>query len=90
MSGDGLPRSLRYSRQAARTLLRMDRRTSRLFRAKIDPLAADPGALANNVSALKGESALKRLRIGGWRVIFTEDLVVLHVLKIGPRGSAYG
>jgi mRNA-degrading endonuclease RelE of RelBE toxin-antitoxin system len=31
-----------------------------------------------------------RLRVGDWRVIYTADLVVLLVLKVAPRGSAYG
>ena len=30
-----------------------------------------------------------RLRIGGRRVIYTDDLVILLVLKIAPRGAAY-
>ncbi|HEY0130782.1 MAG TPA: type II toxin-antitoxin system RelE/ParE family toxin [Allosphingosinicella sp.] len=89
MRGHSPAREVRYSREAARTLLRIDRRTSRRIRAKIDLLAADPGALGNNVGALKGESGLKRLRIGSWRVIYTDDLTVLLVLKIAPRGSAY-
>ena len=87
-ANDGL-RQIRYSRDASRTLRRIDRRTARRIRDKIALLAADPGTLANNVSALKGESGLKRLRIGGWRVIYTDDLVVLLVLKVAPRGSAY-
>ncbi|MGA9582893.1 MAG: hypothetical protein WBR13_13095 [Allosphingosinicella sp.] len=56
MPDDAPERKLLYSREAARTLLRIDRRTARRIRAKIDLLAIDPGALANNVSALKGES----------------------------------
>jgi mRNA interferase RelE/StbE len=82
-------RQVRYSRDASRTLKRIDRRTARRIRDKIDVLATHPDALANNVSALKGEAGLMRLRIGGWRVIYTDDLVVLLVLKVAPRGSVY-
>jgi len=82
-------KSVEYSREAAKALLRMDRATSRRIRQKVNQLASDPQALANNVSALKGGKGLMRLRVGDWRVIYTEDLLVLQVLKVAPRGSAY-
>jgi mRNA interferase RelE/StbE len=80
---------IEYSRDAVRTLARIDRATSKRIRRKIEQLASEPEALANNVRALKGGGGLMRLRIGDWRVIYTEDLVVLLVVKIAPRGSAY-
>lgn len=83
------PRRPRYGRDASRMLRRIDRRTARRIRGKIDRLAADPAALANNVSALKGETGLMRLRVGNWRVIYSDDGSDLLVLKIAPRGSAY-
>jgi mRNA interferase RelE/StbE len=82
-------RRVRQSRDATRTLKRVDRRTARRIRDKIALLAADPGALANNISALKGEPGVMRLRIGNWRVIYFETRGIVHVLKIAPRGSAY-
>lgn len=78
-----------YSRDAVRTLLRIDRATARRIRAKVDQLATDPAALANNVTALNGGDGLMRLRVGDWRVIYTADLVVLLVVRVAPRGSAY-
>jgi mRNA interferase RelE/StbE len=84
-----MARRVEYSREAARTLMQIDRSTSKRIRAKIELLGSNPAALANNVQALKGGAGLMRLRIGDWRVIYTEDLVVLLVLKISPRGSAY-
>ena len=56
--------------------------------AKVEQFAADPASLANNVKALSGREAI-RLRVGDWRVIM-EDGVVLAVLEIGPRGGVYG
>ena len=82
-------RSMHYSREAAGTLLRIDRATAKRIRSKIDQLAADPLSLANNVRALKGQLGLMRLRVGDWRVIYTDDLLILRVLKVAPRGSAY-
>jgi mRNA interferase RelE/StbE len=89
MQDEAPAKEVRYSREAARSLLRIGRRISHRIRRKIDLLAADPGALANNVRSLKGDEGLMRLRIGGWRVIYSDDGDILVVLKIAPRGSAY-
>lgn len=61
--------------------------TSSLIRAKIVQYATDPASLANNVKALQGRTGI-RLRVGDWRVIM-EDGVVLDVIEIGPRGGVY-
>src|SRR3546814_12412205 len=74
-----------YTRSAIRSLGRMPVSKARLIRSKIEQYAADPASLANNVKALKGRDAI-RLRVGDWRVIM-EDGVVIAVLEIGPRGS---
>ena len=66
----------------------MDRTTAQRIVAKIEQLAADPAALGNNVRALKGGEGLMRLRVGDWRVIY-RDGVVLAILRIAPRGGAY-
>lgn len=84
-----MSRHVQYSREAARTLLRIDRATAGRIRTKIDLLAINPAAQANNITALKGARGLMRLRVGDWRVIYTADLVVLLVLKVAPRGGAY-
>ena len=66
----------------------MDRTTASKIVAKIEQLASEPSALANNVRALKGGEGLMRLRVGDWRVIY-RDGVVLRIVRIAPRGSAY-
>lgn len=85
----GVPLQVEYSREAQRTLRRIDRKTSKRIRSKVRQLAHDPESLANNVKALRGSEDLMRLRVGDWRVIYTTGLVVLHVLKVASRGSAY-
>ncbi|MEE9432740.1 MAG: type II toxin-antitoxin system RelE/ParE family toxin [Sphingorhabdus sp.] len=82
-------RRIIYSRQAAKSLQRMDGATSKRIRNKIRLLADDPEALANNVRKLKGAENLMRLRIGDWRVIYTDDGIILSIQRIAPRGSAY-
>jgi mRNA interferase RelE/StbE len=69
--------------------MKMPATTAQLIRGKIRQYAADPASLANNVKKLQGREDEYRLRVGDWRVIFTEDGVVLDVLKVSPRGSAY-
>lgn len=78
-----------YSRHALRTLHRIDRTTSKRIVLKVEQLAERPESLANNVRALKGPGGFWRLRVGGWRVIYTATLVVIAVERIAPRGSAY-
>ena len=84
-----MAKRVEYTRDAIKTLERIDRATSRRIRAKIALLAREPEALANVVKALKGGGGLMRLRVGDWRVIYTETLVVLFGVKVAPRGSAY-
>ncbi len=77
-----------YSRDAAKALKRIDKATANRIIGKVELLATDPEALANNVRALKGGSGLMRLRVGDWRVIY-RDTTILAVIRIAPRGSAY-
>lgn len=69
MNWKAASRRVHYSRSAIRTLRRIDRRTAQRLRAKIALLAADSDALANNISALRGEPGEMRLRMGDWRVL---------------------
>ena len=83
-----MAKSISYGEDALKALRRMDRTTAKRIIAKIEQLAADPASLGNNVRALKGGAGLMRLRVGDWRVIY-RDGVVLAILRIAPRGSAY-
>ena len=76
------------TRDAAKALDRMPNNVRALIRSKLELLAADPRALANNVKALKG-SDVRRLRVGDWRVVFTSEPEHIVVHDIGPRGSIY-
>lgn len=80
-------KSITYKPAAAKVLRRMPANTARRIVGKIEAYAADPASQQNNVKALKGTEAI-RLRVGDWRVIM-QDGVVLDVLDIGPRGGIY-
>lgn len=76
-----------YTKAAVRALGKMPANTATRIMTKIAEYAENPASQANNVKALQGRPGI-RLRIGDWRVIM-EDGVVLEVLEIGPRGSVY-
>jgi len=76
-----------YTKAALRSL-QAHRNRAKQIRAKIEQYAANPTALANNVIQLSGSSA-KRLRIAGFRVLFTESDSTITVLDVGPRGEIY-
>jgi mRNA interferase RelE/StbE len=77
-----------YSKTAQKTLLRIPRNWAIRIREKINAYAADPASQANNVKALQGFEGILRLRVGDWRITMV-DGVVLEILEVQPRGSAY-
>jgi mRNA interferase RelE/StbE len=77
---------IRFSKSAARALLRSDKRA--LIRQKVDELAATSLSLSANLKRLKGRNDY-RLRVQNWRVIFRVEDGVLWIDDIAPRGSAY-
>jgi mRNA interferase RelE/StbE len=80
-------KTVMYTKVALRNL-QVHRNRARQIRAKIDQYATSPAALANNVIQLSGSSA-KRLRIAGFRVLFTETETAITILDVGPRGEIY-
>lgn len=81
-------REILYSRTAQKMLTRMPRNWARRIRDKVRAYARDPIAQANNVTRLKGQEGLVRLRVGDWRVIM-RDGTALQILDVTSRGSAY-
>jgi mRNA interferase RelE/StbE len=80
-------KSVLYARTAV-TSLRKHANRAKLIRAKITQYADDASSQANNVKTLVGFGA-KRLRVGDFRVIFTETTDTITILDIGPRGGIY-
>lgn len=78
-----------YSRDALKSLRRIPSNAASAIRGKIEQFARDPASLGNNVIRLQGSSGYCRLRVGDWRVIFSEDALVVAVIRIATRGSAY-
>jgi mRNA interferase RelE/StbE len=78
-------KSVLYTRTAA-TAPRKYANQAKLIRSKIRQYADDASSQANNVKSLVGVDA-RRLRVGDFRVIFTETTDTITVLDIGPCGS---
>ena len=80
--------SLVYTKQAAKTLLKMPRNLALLVREKLEQIAQEPYAQNPNVKKLQNRPGY-RLRVGDWRIIYEieNDRLVILVLKITPRGE---
>ena len=83
-----MERSIVFTREAARQMDALAPAARELIEAKLDLLALQPSALANQIKRLKGSSAL-RLRVADYRVIFTDDGLILEIVKGGARGGGY-
>lgn len=77
-----------YATSAVKELLAITQLDRTRIVAKLKQYARDPAGLRNQVKALKGIKAF-RLRIGDYRIIFSEDQTRLLVLKIGHRRDVY-
>lgn len=82
-------KKISYSKDALKTLGRMPANVARLIRSKIEQYAQEPESLANNLKPMKGMEGHARLRVGDWRVIFSDTGDVIAIIKIAPRGGAY-
>lgn len=66
----------------------MPRNRAIRIRDKINAYADDPTSQTNNVKALQGMDEILRLRVGDWRTVMCDD-VVLEIIDIKARGNAY-
>jgi mRNA interferase RelE/StbE len=80
-------KKLIYEKRATKALSKHSNMATSI-KAKLEQYAADPSALANNVTELVGRDG-KRLRVGDFRVLFIETADTIYVEEIGPRGEVY-
>lgn len=82
---------VRYQKQAARRLIGMPHSTALRICTRIDAIAADPYGRHPNATQIYGRDRDFRLRLGGWRVIYSinDEQRVLLVAKIDTRGQIY-
>jgi mRNA interferase RelE/StbE len=79
---------IRYSDQAVKFLRKVNKDAALRIRAKIRQYAENPSVLKNQVKKLTN-SLYYRLRVGNYRVIFTETGEIMKIEKIGNRGDVY-
>jgi mRNA interferase RelE/StbE len=81
--------SIEFSRDAVKALMRMPREQALRIRRKLDELARHPYD-APKVKKLTEHPGF-RLRVGEWRVVYLliEERLVIHVIRIAPRGEVY-
>ena len=77
-----------YTKQATKSLRTMQPKTAQRILLAIEKLAANPASSDLDVKALQGRDGY-RLRVGDWRVIYSQDGIVLAIEKIAPRGTVY-
>ena len=79
---------IKYSDQALKFLTKLRKQDAKRIVSKIEQYAEDPTALQNQVKKLTN-SICFRLRVGNYRVIFSETGEVMKIEKIGNRGDIY-
>ncbi len=79
-----------YVKQAERSLRKLPKNTISRIQDKLAIIAEEPYGRHNNVTKLKDREEY-RLRVGDWRVIYEihDGELIILVIKIAPRGSAY-
>lgn len=76
--------NIMYSKRAVKAISNMDKRTKLRMKAAFEKLPQ------GDIKPLKGSKCSYRLRVGGWRIIFSypeENMVLIE--KIEPRGDVY-
>ena len=77
-----------YTENAEKDLQKIGHVAKTKIEDKVLEYAANPAAFRNKVKRLVGEDLL-RLRVGDYRVLFTEDGIILNVIKVGHRREIY-
>jgi mRNA interferase RelE/StbE len=79
-----------FSHQAAKDLKRLDRTTALRIHNRIEELVTNPFSprLSRQMETMPEN---RYSRVGDWRIIYqvNEKEVVLNIVAIRPRGSAY-
>ncbi len=73
-----------YSRAAVKAINSMDKATKQRIKVGIEKIPA------GDIKPLQGSKGSYRLRVGGWRILFSyQENDIILIEKIGPRGGVY-
>ena len=83
---------IKYSRDALKFLAKLDAKSVKRIRNAIQGLTMTPPL--GDIKPMQGyDDGRKRLRLGGWRIIFKYgsegEIEILFVIDIGNRGDIY-
>lgn len=83
---------IKYSRDALKFLAKLDAKSVKRIRNAIQGLTMTPPL--GDIKPMQGyDDGRKRLRVGGWRIIFKYgsegEIEILFVIDIGNRGDIY-
>ncbi len=83
---------IKYSRDALKFLAKLDAKSVTRIRNAIQGLTMTPPI--GDIKPMQGyDDGRKRLRVGGWRIIFKYgsegEIEILFVIDIGNRGDIY-
>jgi mRNA interferase RelE/StbE len=86
-----LPLELVIEKRAARRMMDLPPSGRRTLLARLAGIAADPFGVHANVTRMKGEQDLFRLRQGDWRALYRVDRVAreVRVLVVEKRSEVY-
>ena len=77
-----------YTPSARKDMRKIPQKMAYRIAAAIEKLAGDPGRRDLDTKKLVNREGF-RLRVGDWRVIYTEDGFILSILHVKSRGSVY-
>lgn len=83
---------IKYSRDALKFLAKLDAKSVTRIRNAVQGLTMTPPL--GDIKPMQGyDDGRKRLRVGGWRIIFKYgsegEIEILFVIDIGNRGDIY-
>ena len=82
-------KEVKISKKASKVINSLPSNTKKLINDKIKLLEINPEALKNNIKKLQGHNDLFRLRVGDYRVVYTDSMEILYIIKVGTRGGIY-
>lgn len=84
-----MPYSIVFRNSAKKDLKKIDRSAQDRILDAIEAIAGDPRGLSDG--PLTGRAGQWKLRVGGYRVIFSieDDVLIIDVIHVRKRGDVY-
>lgn len=82
---------IELSKRSYKYLEKLDKRSKQRISNYLLLLTDNPRNPELNIKKIQGESSMYRLRVGGFRILYTieDNILIITIIKIGPRGDVY-